>query len=308
METETIKKEVTDQFYQLVSALNKSDLEAWSEHYSKEQFLSAIVSTDYYAGRSAWLSVIAGYFSTRESQQIEPDAVRVSALTSDLALLTSEEKTRISLKHGQNIEAKHVFTMIWKREQDGWKILHSHESWLDEPASAAAVANPVQPESAGEAGTLSKVFVGAKSFVLFSCPKCNKTTKEQTGPYKGAKGPVNISCPCGHKYDVVIEFRRGIRKIARIDGIYFSAADASVWGKMFVKNISLHGCGFETLKTNPFHPDDEIKIEFQLDDARQSLIKKIALVRSVDKKYVGCQFVEEAGGFDPELGFYLRKL
>jgi hypothetical protein len=62
------------------------------------------------------------------------------------------------------------------------------------------------------------------------------------------------------------------------------------------------------LKTNLFHPDDEVKIEFQLDDAQDSLIRKKALVRSVYKKYVGCQFIEPADGFDPDLGFYLRKL
>jgi len=135
MEKESIKKEVTDQFNQLVSAVNSMNAEAWSEYYSKDEFLSAIASTDFFATRSAWVSSITNYFSMRERQHIEPIEVRVDVLSSNLALMTSEEKVEMRLKSGESIKCKHVFTMIWKREQDGWKILHSHESWMDEQAN-----------------------------------------------------------------------------------------------------------------------------------------------------------------------------
>ena len=132
MEKEAIEKEVKNQFNQLVSALNQLDSGAWSEYYSKGEFLSAIAGTDYYGSRSAWVALITNYFLLRASQQVEPVAVRVTALASDIALLTSEEKTEMGLKSGENIKSKHVFTMIWKKEQNGWKIIHSHESWIDE--------------------------------------------------------------------------------------------------------------------------------------------------------------------------------
>jgi ketosteroid isomerase-like protein len=71
----------------------------------------------------------------RERQYIEPVEVRVTALAPNITLMTSEEKSEIKLKNGNNIKSKHVFTMIWKKEKDGWKILHSHESWMDEQAN-----------------------------------------------------------------------------------------------------------------------------------------------------------------------------
>ena len=132
MEKETIKKEVKDQFNKLIYAINQNDAGAWSENYSKDDFLSAIVSTDYYATRNAWVDVITKYFSMRERQHAEPLDVRVTALTPNLALMTSEEKSEMWLKSGENLKSKHVFTMIWKKEQSGWKILHSHESWMEE--------------------------------------------------------------------------------------------------------------------------------------------------------------------------------
>jgi len=134
VDQEGIRAEVKDQFNQLVSAINQLNADAWSESYSRDGFLSAIVSTDYYGTRSAWVKAISDYFSTRERQRLEPLEVRVTALTADLALMTSEEKAEISLKNGDTIKSKHVFTMIWRKEQKGWKILHSHESWVDEQA------------------------------------------------------------------------------------------------------------------------------------------------------------------------------
>jgi len=129
---DAISKEVKDQFTQLISALNQSNLGVWSEFYSQDHFLSAIVSTDYYATKSAWVDTIANYFSMRESQQVEPFEVQVTALAPELVLLTSQEKIEMQLKDGKIFKYKHVFTLIWKKEQDGWKILHSHESWIEE--------------------------------------------------------------------------------------------------------------------------------------------------------------------------------
>lgn len=131
-ERESVEKEVKSQFNQLLSAINQKDAAAWSKFYSKDEFLSAIAGTDYYGARSAWVDVITKYFSQRERQQVAPVAVRVTALTQNLALMTSEEKTEMRLKGEKSVKSKHVFTMIWKKEQDGWKILHSHESWTDE--------------------------------------------------------------------------------------------------------------------------------------------------------------------------------
>jgi ketosteroid isomerase-like protein len=127
-EKKAVEKEVSDQFSQLASAVNQLNADAWSRHYSKDDFVSAIVGTDYYGTRSAWVDTITKYFSTRERQSIEPLQVRVTALAPGLALMTSEEKVAMSLKSGDHAEGKHVFTMIWKKEHGGWKIIHSHES------------------------------------------------------------------------------------------------------------------------------------------------------------------------------------
>lgn len=134
MDKEAIEREVAEQFKRVIVAINDKDANAWSRFYSGDGFVSAIAGTDHYAARSAWVDQISGYFSERERQHVQPLAVRVTALASDLALLTSEEDTRMWLRDGSSAQGRHAFTMLWKRESDGWKILHSHESWLDQEA------------------------------------------------------------------------------------------------------------------------------------------------------------------------------
>ncbi len=132
VDKKTMGKEVGDQFTLLISAINQSNAEAWQEFYSRKQFLSAIVNTDQYVTRSAWVDTITQYFSMREGQQVEPFDVHVTALTPDLALLTSQERCEMWPKDGKDFKLKHVITMLWKKEPEGWKILHSHESWVEE--------------------------------------------------------------------------------------------------------------------------------------------------------------------------------
>ncbi|MFH1136751.1 MAG: nuclear transport factor 2 family protein [Pseudomonadota bacterium] len=132
METKTLEQEVKDRFQQLVAALNRKDAAAWSDFFSRDGFLSAIAGVDYYAARGAWVEVITTYFSTRERQHVEPVEVRVAALTSGLALLTSGETSEMWLTSGEHVKCRHAFTMLWQKEDAGWMILHSHESWLDD--------------------------------------------------------------------------------------------------------------------------------------------------------------------------------
>ncbi len=127
-----IQQQVREQFDRLLAAIGRKDAAAWSALYSQDGFLSAVAGTDRYAARRAWVDTITGYFAARESQQVDLQAVQVTALAADLALLTSQEQSTMRLADGQTTRCAHVFTMLWHQEPAGWKIIHSHESWLDD--------------------------------------------------------------------------------------------------------------------------------------------------------------------------------
>ncbi|NMC50129.1 MAG: nuclear transport factor 2 family protein [Desulfovibrio sp.] len=129
---ERILAEVDDRFLALVGAINAMDIEKWASFYSDTAFVSAIAGTDCHEAKSAWVESIRAYFAARKSQRVTPKVVRIEALSSSLALLTSEENSAFELADGGGFQGKHVFTMLWEKGVDGWKIIHSHESWSDE--------------------------------------------------------------------------------------------------------------------------------------------------------------------------------
>jgi ketosteroid isomerase-like protein len=134
MDSAKIVKEVTDSFNQLLAAINKKDVVAWEKFYSTDNFVSTVTGGTFFGTRDKWVKVITANFSMRESQHLELNEVKVIPIASDTALLTSQEKAEMKLKSGQSNISKHVFTMEWKKGPEGWQIIHSHESWVDEPA------------------------------------------------------------------------------------------------------------------------------------------------------------------------------
>lgn len=155
---------------------------------------------------------------------------------------------------------------------------------------------------------VTKKYVDLHGVVVFLCPKCGAVKRENAQVYQEARGPIKIECSCGHTYEVKIEFRKHYRKETKLDGAYITPDAPDRWERLIVKNLSMEGCGFESIRPNLLDPDQEIIIEFELDDAKQSLIRKTAVVCSVYKKYVGCKFKQLPGYIDTDLGFYLRNL
>ncbi|MCF8074738.1 MAG: nuclear transport factor 2 family protein [Desulfotignum sp.] len=130
----SIVREVTDRFTQLTAAINQKDIAAWETYYSKNEFVSAVAGGIFFATRSDWVQAITSNFSMRDSQQLKVREVKVFPLAPDTALLTSQNRVDMQLKSGQATISTHVYTMIWKKGNAGWQIIHSHESWVNEPA------------------------------------------------------------------------------------------------------------------------------------------------------------------------------
>ena len=130
-EKKIVVEAVKNQFDQLVSSINQIDTKAWASFYSDDSPVTTIAGIDFFGDKKSWVETVGKYFSQRKSQIVEPMAVRITPLAHDLALLVSEENTSMTQGDGSVVKSKHVFTMVWKNEKSGWKVLHSHESWID---------------------------------------------------------------------------------------------------------------------------------------------------------------------------------
>jgi len=144
--------------------------------------------------------------------------------------------------------------------------------------------------------------------ITYICPYCTKATKESVEKFIAKRGPVEINCDCGKVFSVEIELRNTYRKKLYLDGFYVRADQKGAWGKMTVKNISLGGLGFEAMsKQHELQKGEIIKIDFNLDDAKNTRIQRQVEVRFISGRYIGCQFIKSGIKMDPELGFYMMR-
>jgi hypothetical protein len=155
---------------------------------------------------------------------------------------------------------------------------------------------------------IKKIYVNPDGKVTFICPRCGSAQRESVEKYKDHKGSIKVECTCMNVYEVKLELRKFYRKEIYLDGLYFRSSHSGDWGKMVVRNLSMEGCGFETMKMNSLLvTGEEIKVEFALDDRRNSTVRKKAIILKVEGRNVGCKFLDPPGSYNPELGFYLKQ-
>jgi ketosteroid isomerase-like protein len=128
---EAVVSEVKEQFNSFVTVINEKETAKWAEFYSDENFISAIAGVEFFPTKTAWVDAISNYFSMRKSQKMTVIKLNMKALSEDKVILTCEDNTEFILDDDSVVMSKHFFTLLWHKEQNGWKIIYSHESWDD---------------------------------------------------------------------------------------------------------------------------------------------------------------------------------
>jgi hypothetical protein len=151
------------------------------------------------------------------------------------------------------------------------------------------------------------VFVDSNNKALFTCPQCTKSKTIDVSKVLISPNKINlqIKCPCGNIFPVRIERRKFYRKETNLRG-FFLLENNSKEFPMTVNNISRSGIQIKSSKTENLKLDDQILVQFRLDDKSRSLIKKKGIIRRIEGTTIGIEFsyVDE---YDKILGFYLFK-
>ncbi|MBW2465816.1 MAG: hypothetical protein JRF02_00815 [Deltaproteobacteria bacterium] len=153
----------------------------------------------------------------------------------------------------------------------------------------------------------SRTYVRPDNTAVITCPHCGRQKTMQVDAMKEHKSKLKIKCACKDIFTAIIEFRKRKRKITSLQGSFVNLSQKGHQGSMRVMNVSISGLEFTTTEgVERFKVDDELNIEFTLQDDYRSVIRKEAIVRSVRPNSVGCEFVEAAvTAFDGPLGRYI---
>jgi hypothetical protein len=139
----------------------------------------------------------------------------------------------------------------------------------------------------------------------YVCPGCETTKKEKLTPTQVRdKWTIEFMCTCGCSFSVSVEHRDFYRKLTNLEGSYQNPSKGGKYELMQVLNLSMSGIGFITQTFNTLSVDDRIRMNFILDDKKQSIVKKEGVVRHVYGNSVGCEFTDTEN-IDRNFAFYL---
>lgn len=156
-----------------------------------------------------------------------------------------------------------------------------------------------------EFNTIStKTFVPENGLAGITCPNCGITKQVPVADYCGERNSIKVRCRCQQTFTVELEFRQSYRKHSELKGFYEILSDKG-GGRAAIKDLSRSGMGFMVSGVHNVRVGQQIMVNFELDDRKNTPLKKIAVVRSVDNNRIGCEFRKDQA-FEKDLGFYLR--
>ena len=151
---------------------------------------------------------------------------------------------------------------------------------------------------------IQKVYVRHDGTTVVKCHNCGTTRTVDAAKLKKRGKPLKLRCSCQAVFQIFFEFRSAYRKKSCPDGYYAKLSVINEWLKMRIDSISMTGVGFTTLNRNDLRKSDRVMVKISLDDREKSKIEKRAVVKWVQDRYIGCNFIE-TDKYDKVLGFYL---
>ncbi len=129
----------------------------------------------------------------------------------------------------------------------------------------------------------------------FACPECKKTKVMQLSEYKLKQDTTRVkcNCRCGHSFKVILEKKNNMAHKTELFGTFVSSGTIRCSGKMIIKKLNSSGVMLKTNLEQRIIPGLKLMVEFVLDDAKQSIVKKEVIVKAKQGKYMSAHFVTD---------------
>ncbi len=150
----------------------------------------------------------------------------------------------------------------------------------------------------------NKTFVKEDSQATIVCPACSSAKTISVEEFRDKQHVLKVKCKCGNSFSLQLEFRQFFRKDTELQGVYDVKPPARGGGMATIVNLSLIGACFDVRGVHGLEIGQKGSLVFTLDNRKETVLYRQVLIRSVNGKKIGCEFVEERA-FEKELGFYL---
>jgi len=151
---------------------------------------------------------------------------------------------------------------------------------------------------------MKKVYVDDTNQATIICPKCGFEKNVDVSDFKDTKKKLKAKCKCGETHRFTIEFRKKYRKDVRLPGEYI-IQEKGEKGEIIIRELSLTGIRFESLKPHQISSNDTLEVKFKLDNPLRAEIRKLVKAIWVRDRIVGAHYAETKF-YEKDLGFYLK--
>jgi len=150
-----------------------------------------------------------------------------------------------------------------------------------------------------------RVKISTLDTARLTCPECNRSKILQLSEYKLSKrfNRVKYTCNCGHTYLTILEKQSGRDKTTSLAGTFSTIEGKPCTGKMVIIRLNSDGLTLRTNVDEKLLPKMKLRVEFVLDDPKQSVVTKDVNVMAKKGRYLTGEFLQKEH-FD-NLGPYL---
>ncbi len=140
---------------------------------------------------------------------------------------------------------------------------------------------------------------------ILTCPDCGRSKILQLSEYKLEKRftKLKYTCRCNRTCMVTLENRLDRNSHRCFAGTYTAPGVRQCTGPMVVKRLDSKGLTLKTNRDQNILPGITLEVEFVLDDAKQSMVKKDVRVTARQGNYLTAEFL--VANHVDDLGDYL---
>lgn len=140
-----------------------------------------------------------------------------------------------------------------------------------------------------------RVKISSLDTAQLTCPECRRTKLLQLSEYKLMKRltRVRFSCACGHVYFALLEKKSRADKETHLAGTFSAMGSVRCAGKMVIRRLNSSGLTLRTNLEQKLSPGITLILEFVLDDAKQSVVKKEVRILAKKGRYLTGEFTEK---------------
>ena len=111
--------------------------------------------------------------------------------------------------------------------------------------------------------------------------------------FKDSHKRLKAKCKCGEVFRITLEFRKHRRKNVLFAGEYF-VQDNDEKRDILIKDISMTGINFTTIRPHNFSIDDIVELKFTLDNSMRTRVQEpVKIIRTTDRN-VTAQLINQS--------------